>query len=104
MEQPRKRVAQGRSRESLGSRAPLQTRDHDTEPSHCRQGPNIIFVLKALCQTIIPAPMHARWLVWQIHLRLWVDLFGDLAHCVQGTTDPIQGLRLIAHARMACSR
>jgi hypothetical protein len=33
--------------------------------------------------------------------RLRIDLLGDLAHCVQGATDPIQSLRLLAHAEHA---
>ena len=49
-------------------------------------------MLKALCK---PTAMHAPWLVRQIQLCLWIDLLGDLAHCVHGATCQVKGLRII---------
>src|SRR5262245_60701255 len=39
--------------------------------------------------------------VWQTQIRLGVELFGDLAHCVLRASDPVHGLRVITQPETA---
>jgi hypothetical protein len=60
-------------------------------------------MLETFGEAIVATPLHARGLIGQIHRRIRIDLFGNLAHCVQRAPDPIQGLRLITHSETAAA-